>query len=702
MGASSQPLAQILEGHASVWAELRGRDIVVSTARGGERALCRAGDIEAEAAVLAEAGVEAGALEALCGAFADAELDSPCAVDLLQALQLVRRQKIAPAEAIVRSRIRYFGTDGVRGKVAADREGVSPLAALVEEGLFTPGLCRLLSAALVIRKSPAASATVVVAEDGRDTFGERAYARATMAAFTRLGCRVIDLGVAPTPLVPAACAMLGAELGAAITASHNPANQNGVKFFHHGRKLLPEPDDCALSAYAFLGQLEGLPDEISGGGVSERDAGELLSNYMQAAVSGEDVAALSDALFVVDCAHGAFAPYAAAVFERLGLAAEIMNDDMTGENINRDSGVAYIEGEETIAAGDIDGQIALVGKTRDLARSESRRVFGLALDGDGDRGLLLVYDAEADAVHVIDGDRLGYILAGEWRAREGVFAGTVESDLAVFAAVRELGVETAMTPVGDKWLSSEPGVAERLLVGEEASGHLVWPVEIENEDGEPRLVITGNGILTGLLGAAAILRAGLSGRAAARPFRPGVCSTLYTYFVEKARFYRGSPVWRRDLEIAADGVARLTGENLLPPGAGISPVSFENDPDMLYLKIEAAGIQLGAVFVRNSGTENKTATYARGSAEHAEGLTGMALAINRNHIAMMKDDRLPEAAAGDAVADALGEGGRLSPDEAVAVAAGHGVTGETDVAALVFALTKEGRARRDGEDLVST
>ena len=136
-------------------------------------------------------------------------------------------------------------------------------------------------------------------------------------------------------------------------------------------------------------------------------------------------------------------------------------------------------------------------------------------------------------------------------------------------------------------------------------------------------------------------------------------------------------------------------------GMNKPPFSLTPDPDMLYLKIEAAGIQLGAVFVRNSGTENKTATYARGSAEHAEGLTGMALAIDRNHIAMMKDDRLPEAAAGDAVADALGEGGRLSPDEAVAVAAGHGVTGETDVAALVFALTKEGRARRDGEDLVS-
>jgi len=700
MGASVSSLTNILEGHAPLWKQLRGRDIVVSTARGGERALCRAGDIEAEAAVLAEASVEAEALAVLCAAFAEAELGSPCAVDLLQALQLVRRQKIAPAEAIVRSRIRYFGTDGVRGKVASDREGVSPLAALVEEGLFTPGLCRLLSAALVIYRSPTASPTVVVAEDGRDAFGERAYAQATIGAFKRLGCRVIDLGVAPTPLVSAACAVLGAELGAAVTASHNPANQNGIKFFHHGRKLLPEPDDCALSAHAFLAQLDGLPDEISGGGVSERDAGELLAGYVRSAVPDEDVAALGDALFVVDCAHGAFAPYAAAVFEQLGLAAEIMNDDMTGENINRDSGVAYIEGEETIAGGDIDGQIALVGRTRELARSESRRVFGVALDGDGDRGLLLVYDAEPDAVHVIDGDRLGYILAGEWRSREGVFAGTVESDLAVFAAARALGVETVMTPVGDKWLSSEPGVAERLLVGEEASGHLVWPVEIENEDGEPRLVITGNGILTGLLGAAAIVRAGLSGRAAARPFEPGVCSTLYTYFVEKARLYRGSPVWRKDLEIAAEEVARLVRERLLPAGAGISPVSFENDPDMLYLKIEAAGSQVGAVFVRNSGTENKTATYARGAAEHAEGLTGMARAINRNHIAMMKDDRLFETAAGDAVADALGERGRLSPDETAAVAADHGVTGEADVAALVFALTKEGRARRDGEDLV--
>jgi len=702
-------LAEIIEGHATTWQRLRRRDVVVSSSSGGESALHRPGDARAEAARLAEADVQAQDLQAVCASLSESGPGLPCAIDIFQAAQLVRRQGIGPAQAARRSRVRYFGTDGVRGKVAADGEGVSPLNALVQDGLFTPGLCKLLSTALVIYKAPTGSPTVVVAEDGRDAFAGREYARAVIGAFTHLGCSVIDLGVAPTPLVPAACAMLGAQLGASITASHNPANQNGIKFFHRGRKLLPEPEDYALSAYAFLARLEGLPDEVSGGGVTERAPGPLLSSYIRAALPADALAALGDAAFVVDCAHGAFAPYAAVIFDELGLTAEIINADMMGENINRDSGVAYIEGAEMMASDEIDGQIALVSATRELARSESKRVFGIALDGDGDRGLILLYDAEADAVRVIDGDKLGYLLAREWSpaAAGRIFAGTVESDLAVFAAVRELGVETAMTPVGDKWLSSEPDVADRLLVGEEASGHLVWRVELPAESGGPGgaggtgEVITGNGILTGLLGAAAIIKADLSAARAARPFEPGVCSTLYTYFVEKARLYRDSAVWQADLKTAGAELTSLIEAGTLPAGAVITPVEFENDPDMLYLEIAAGGSPVGAVFVRNSGTENKTATYARGAAEYASGLARMAEAINRSHIATMKDNRLPEAAAGDAVAEALGRSGRLTQAEAAEVAAGHGVTGEADLAALLFALGKEGRTKRDGEYLVS-
>jgi hypothetical protein len=116
-----------------------------------------------------------------------------------------------------------------------------------------------------------------------------------------------------------------------------------------------------------------------------------------------------------------------------------------------------------------------------------------ALDADGDRGMVLVYDAGADEVRIIDGDRIAFLLLRTLGDRCGtagrVFAGTVESDLAVFDAAGRLGVETVLTPVGDKWLSSPTELRERLLIGEEPSGHIVWPVRIPTETGEVTVLL---------------------------------------------------------------------------------------------------------------------------------------------------------------------------------------------------------------------
>ncbi|HUW57904.1 MAG TPA: hypothetical protein VMZ92_14785 [Planctomycetota bacterium] len=695
-------LQATIEQHAALWEALRRKRVLVTTTRGAERAFHRPEDAAAEAARLAQAGVEVPALEAVCTALDADPPERSCLIDIVQALALVKEQGLAPAEAVRRSRVRYQGTDGVRGKVAADDDVETPLGKLAMHGEFTPDLAELLCAGLMLHCEHTKPPTVVVAEDGRDAFGERAYAKAVIRGFTRFGSRVLDLGIAPTPLVPVAAAKLGAALAVSITASHNPADQNGIKFFIHGRKPLPETGDYPLSTCTFLAALEGLPEESPDATVERIDGADVMREVVAAALADEDLEALRKAKLVIDVAHGAFAPFADRLLREMGLDARVIEDDMTGDNINRDSGVAYIEGKERIAAAEVDAEIAIVGKVRALAREASKPVFGIALDADGDRGLLVVYDAEADEVRIIDGDRIAYLLARLSRdadAVEGrVFAGTVESDLAVFDAVRALGIETVLTPVGDKWLSARPELADRLLVGEEASGHLVWPVEAATPTGTAT-VVTGNGLLTGLRGAAAVLRLGLATPEAAEPFKPGVVKTFYTYFVDRARFYRGSPVWREDLRIAHDELARRKAAGEMPAAADFRPTDFDDDPDMLYLNVEQGDNVLGAIFARNSGTENKTATYARGRREFETPLVRIARAVNDNHIRAMKDDRLPEARAGDALAAAVSRTGELPVVKARRLAAKHGIRSEADFVALVFALTREGRARRVGDDI---
>jgi phosphoglucosamine mutase len=706
MSELERQLSEVIGRHAELWGRLRRRSVIVTASRGGEGAFYRPKDAAAEAGRLAASNADPYLLEVLCRELEKKSPSAPCVIDMCQAVELVSAQKIEPGEAISRARIRVQGTDGVRGKVAPDADAEPPLLKLARRHEFTPGLCELLCAGVMLARAGSKPPTVIVAEDGRDAFGERLYTRAAIRAFRRFGCRVLDLGIAPTPLLPAAAAMLGAEVAAVVTASHNPADQNGIKFFVNGRKPLPESGDYPLTAFTFLAALEGLPAEKRGSSVERVSGEEVMREYFYSALEKEDIDALRGARLVIDVAHGAFAPFTEGLLRVLGLRAEVINDDMTGENVNRDSGVACIEGKGRIPAAQAAAEVAIVGMVRALSLETSEPVFGVALDGDGDRGLVLVHDRDADEVRTVDGDRLAYLAARLAHERGGsagrVFAGTVESDLAVFDAVSRLGIETMLTPVGDKWLSARVELAGRLLVGEESSGHLAWPVEVRAAPGGKTTVVTGNGLLTGLRGAAAALRLGLTPAGAAEPYPPGVMRTFYTYFVDRARFHRESVVWRDDREIAGKRLRELKARGEMPDACVLRPRDFADDPDMLYLEIAEKGKVLGAVFARNSGTENKTASYARGLARYERQLVGIARDMNENHIRSMKDARLAETRAEEAIASALAGKGQLPLEAARAIACAQGITGEAAFFAILFALAREGKARHVGDEVVAS
>lgn len=699
-------LRAVLAERPELWSGLRVRGVVVAVGRAEAPVLHRPADRPAGAVRLAAAGCAPATLSVLCAALAEWPDRGGCLIDLLRAAALVGRLGLAPAEALKRARVRYQGTDGVRGKAVPLVRGLAPLAALVERGEFTPELAALLAAAAA---SDAPAGPAVLASDGRETGTDGAFAREVTGALLRSGRRVLDLGVAPTPAVPLACAALGAPLGAALTASHNPADQNGIKFFAGGRKILPELGDYVQSARAFIASTEQppvAPDHAAAAGrVESIDAARLLGQVFRAELDGPDLAALRGAHFVVDTAHGAYSPWAEPLLAGLGLGCRVVNADMTGANINRDSGVAHIEGRERIAAEETGPALDLAAAVREAARTDSAPVFGISLDGDGDRGLLLVPDRATGEVRIVDGDRMAFLitrLALKTGAVGGrAHAGTVESDLAVFDAVRRLGGEAVMTPVGDKWLTAVPALAGRLLVGAEPSGHVAWPVGVSAASGGRVTVTTGNGLLAGLRAAAAALRQGLDTKMIAEPFPPGLTATFYTYFVERDRFHRDGPAWRESLAAAEAELRTAIAAGTLPADCRLAEEVFPDEPDMLYLGVVSSDSgRLGAVFARNSGTENKAAVYARGRRELAAGLTSVARAVRSVLVRTLRDDRLAEARALAALAAAVRRSGRLPLAGARRLAEAGGVAGEAAFFALLFAAGREESVRRCGDDLL--
>jgi phosphoglucosamine mutase len=325
---------------------------------------------------------------------------------------------------------RYFGTDGVRGVVGDD---------------LTPELVERLGRAAT-RWSGRGRVFV-----GRDTRGsgpelEEAFARGVVAA----GGNAVLAGVLPTPAV----ALLALDLGVVISASHNPPEYNGVKFFDHGgSKLTDEQEE----------QIEALLDDDAppaGGGSIDR-VGVAPDSYLEHVVErfGSDLTGLRVA---VDCANGAYSEIAPQAFEQLGAEVVALGIEPDGTNINVGCGAT------------------------DLA-ALSRRVredgcdLGIAFDGDGDR--VLAVDAAGETV---DGDQIIAILALDLGVE--LVAVTVMTNLGFHRLMEERGVRVVTTPVGDRYVL-EALRREGGILGGEQSGHVICL----------RDHVTGDGLAAALL-----------------------------------------------------------------------------------------------------------------------------------------------------------------------------------------------------------
>jgi phosphomannomutase len=599
---------------------------------------------------------------------------------------------------------RLQGTDGVRRIVVGHDDplvaGLSPVEAFLQKEVITDRFlelycyCRIRQ--MVETGAMADGGGVVIGWDTRDPSGR--FTGAALRGLIKGNAAVASLGVAPTPAIPLYQRYVAAAAGFVVTASHNPSTYNGVKIFtRHGMKLLPG-DDVALTRRILATPWSDVETAAAVGSVVDArpDALHLFASLHLDPRNSliDDPAALADHTLVVDAANGALSEIAGDVLAKAGFGAVIpVNDDPTGP-INSRAGVADIEGLTRIDAdamgpeGRFDGYAAL---TRLLAEGRSRRdsaargaavVSAAIFDGDGDRFYRVDYDPFDDCLRVLSGDEASLLQATARRERKGLFVNTVESDLSAIKAAAALGYETELTAVGDKWIlttailsqvaqavttdvatemaaiaaSADPSAdaIEALLVregfdvttvgegcfaiGAEETGHAITPLYTEQG-----VLFAGDGLKSCLNTYAAT--AALTGEPAERfartvaPFPAGYKKTLYVYYVEKSRWRRGSHAWVALSAVIADALRER-----LPEAESHEMVRPE-ESDMLYYKIVVAGDHVGSLFIRNSGTEDKTGLNLRGSADMARPLADIGERVIRGLLVEMKDRDKPMARA---------------------------------------------------------
>lgn len=362
---------------------------------------------------------------------------------------------------------RYFGTDGIRGKV-----GEGPIS---PDFVMRLGYCagRVLVARehLPFGENPA----VLVGKDTR--ISGYMLEAALEAGFAAAGVDVSLVGPMPTPAVAYLTRALRLQAGVVISASHNPFQDNGIKFFSaQGAKL---PDDVELAIEDEIQSLSGRPlpcvdSERLGKARRVDDAAGRYIEFCKSTFPNElDLRGMK---IVIDCAHGAAYRIGPPVFHELGADVIAIGAKPDGLNINRGFGATATKAlSEAVVANGAD--------------------LGIALDGDGDR--LMMADAQG---RVYDGDHLVYaILKGQLadgRVVPGV-AGTLMSNLALEHAVKALGVEFGRAKVGDRYvleLMQEKG----WLLGAENSGHIIC---LDRHT-------TGDGIVSALQVLAAVRKTG--------------------------------------------------------------------------------------------------------------------------------------------------------------------------------------------------
>ena len=515
------------------------------------------------------------------------------AVDLEKALSLLQNcpddgESLQISSILRVSKIKFPGTDGMRGLVSGLK--LEPLESLQQyrtDGLLTPMFCYVMVRAFVkqLHKHAAGRSSICIGEDGRDASSGHPLLPSLIAAVEDEGMAVEFLGIVPTPAVAAFSLVQGCG-GIMITASHNPAAYNGIKFFIEGRKLYPDGEmgEYALSLQALqLASSLGKSFQIREKDIPVVVEGPLglLTDSVVEDLDAQEIAVLRSSSITLDCAHGAVSTWYEDVFQKMGLFIEVLNAGIAEGTINEGCGAAVLDGMQSIKR---QGPypLALARRMIEKQTLDNKTQFGIAVDGDGDRGLVLVLQPGSPEFILLHGDEILLLLVKRLkdRGREtSVVSLTIESDPRTGHALKRVhpGIEVLQRGVGDRWLTS--GLEAGLLCGAEDSGHVIQPVKV----GE-KLLYSGNGLATGLVAVA-----NYSADVLVSAVRTGVCKTVVKP-VDTRFWYEGSGLFEQ-VRHFIEGVFAQDIERMV----------CEEDSDILAYRFADAGI----LYARASGTEPK-------------------------------------------------------------------------------------------------
>jgi len=345
---------------------------------------------------------------------------------------------------------KYFGTDGIRGRV-----GEGPISADFVLRLGN-AYGHALTAAALQRDREWRKPVVLIGKDTR--ISNYMFEAALEAGLVAAGVDVQLMGPMPTPAVAHLTHSMRADGGIVISASHNPHHDNGIKFFSAQGEKLDDATELAIEAALEL-PFRTVPSERLGKAVRTRDTiGRYVEACKNSVPKGFNLAGMR---IVVDCANGATYQLGPLVLRELGARVDAIGVEPNGLNINDGVGSTHPE--------------ALAARVRETGAD-----LGIAFDGDGDR--VLFVDGEG---RVRDGDDLLYVLACDWQETgrlRGPVVGTLMTNFGFERALAERGIGFVRAKVGDRYVHQQL-LANDAVLGGEASGHLLCLDRTSTGDG---------------------------------------------------------------------------------------------------------------------------------------------------------------------------------------------------------------------------
>jgi phosphoglucosamine mutase len=341
--------------------------------------------------------------------------------------------------------VALFGTDGIRGSAG------------FADSLLNPKLVESIGVATgIVFKG---QAQILIGRDTRKSGLE--IEQALIAGLTSTGVNLTLIGVIPTPGLAHLVLARKADAAIMITASHNPASDNGIKIFgSNGQKI---PDEIEREIERLIESNQEAKTSHQGLVVTDENGRSDYITYLLSTISKS----LSGIKVVVDCAHGSASTYAPEVLKRAGAEVIVIGASPDGKNINQDCGSTHLD--------------LLAAKVL-----ESKADLGIAHDGDADRALLIDGDG-----NVVDGDALLALLALSAKRNNELpgnkIVATVMSNLGFLNKMKNEGIVVEVAQVGDRFVL-EQMLAHEIYYGGEQSGHIILR----------KFATTGDGILTAL------------------------------------------------------------------------------------------------------------------------------------------------------------------------------------------------------------